>query len=261
MLQEIKQFSVPWTFLDVAFFFALWLGAQMVSAGIVAATHASSPSQAPVAAETEGHQHPIERLVQKSQNAPMILLVAFLSVVVAAPLIEEFLFRLLFQGWLESKLLQLQIPYADCIAVVAVSFCFAAIHAGSGRDLGLSALFYLLVSFLVLNLLIFTFGILYLVRMKSLTMTENLFGTERFFRPGFFRSAGYCLLVILLCFGLNAILNNLFPATNTDPIPIFFFSLVLGTLYSQTKNLSYSILLHACLNGMSFLVLLWHVMS
>ena len=247
MLQEIEKISVPWTFLDVAFFFALWLGAQMVSVEIVAATHAPAP------VVVEDHQHPIERLVQKSKNAPIVLLIAFLSVVVMAPLIEEFLFRLLFQGWLESKLLQFQFPYASGIAVVAVSFCFAAIHTGSARDLGLSALFCLFVSFLVLNLLIFTLGIIYLIRGKSRTITDDLFGTERFFRPRFFLYAGYCLLVILLCFGLTAILNNLFPTTNTDPIPIFFFSLALGTLYSQTKNLSYCILLHACLNGMSFL--------
>ena len=260
MLQEPEKSSVPWTFLDVALFFALWLGAQVIIGSIVLAAHSTSPSpsQESLAADSdgEGYKHPIEQLVQQSKNAPIILLVAFLSVVVVAPLIEEFIFRLLFQGWLESTLLQFHVPGASGVAVVVVSCCFAAIHAGSGSDLSVQALLSLFMAFIILNLLVFTLGIIYLVRVKNIKLTDYLFGTERFFHPNFFPCAGYCLLVILLCFGLNAALEMAYPHTNTSPIPIFFFSLALGTLYSKTKNLSYCILLHACLNGMSF-AMLW----
>jgi len=257
MQQKIDKSAVPWTILDVALFFALWLGAQLIVGGIAVAAHSSARSLAHKAAETggEGHTHPIERLVQQSKNAPIVLLVAFLSVVVVAPLIEEFLFRSLFQGWLESTFLQCRVPCASGVAVVVVSFCFAATHAGNSGDLSTRAFFCLFVSFIVLNLLIVALAMIYMVRVKNIKLTDYLFGTERFFRPHFFTYAGYCLLVILLCFGLNAILERTYPGTNISPIPIFFFSLALGTLYSKTNNLLYCILLHACLNGMSFLML------
>ena len=203
-----------------------------------------------------GYQHPAAQLIQKGRLIPIVLFVAFVSMVVAAPLIEEFLFRLILQGWLETKLLQFRVPCAGGIAITVTSFCFALIHLGDSGHFGLWPLFVMFIAFSIVNLLLFVFGIVYLILIRKAKMTDYFFGTERFFRPGFFRIAGYCLLVVLFCQGLGIVLGYIYENTNVSLIPIFFFSLALGVLYSKTKNLSYCILLHACMNAVALALVL-----
>jgi membrane protease YdiL (CAAX protease family) len=50
-----------------------------------------------------------------------------IAVLVAAPLCEELLFRMILQGWLQDRV-------APATAVIAVAFAFAAIHANSWPD-------------------------------------------------------------------------------------------------------------------------------
>jgi hypothetical protein len=101
------------------------------------------------------------------------------------------------------------------------------------------------------SLSIFMIGIAYLVWIRNVKLSRCLFGKGRFFHPQFFTSAGYCLLALLPIFGISALLDWLCPNINTDAIPVFFFALLLGFLFSKTRNLSYCILLHACLNAIS----------
>jgi len=100
------------------------------------------------------------------------------------------------------------------------------------------------------------FGILYLVLLRNVNFTDYLFGKERFFRPGFIPIAGYCALGVLFCQGFGILLGYTYKDVNVTPIPIFFFALMLGTLYSKTKNLSYCILFHACLNAVAMVLVL-----
>ena len=248
--------SVPWTGFDVLLFLAIWLAPLL--AGVAAASIASSDqTQVQVATEeTQDHGHPIAQLVAQSKNSLVVFLIAFLAVVIVAPIIEEFLFRMLFQGWLEVKFKQLQIPYASGIAIVIVSLCFAAIHMNNHGAIDVQKLLTGLVVSCIFSLSVFTAGLIYLTQIRNVRIADYLLGTERFLRSRFFTYAGYCLLAIVLCFALNFALTQTFPGMNVAPIPIFFFSLVLGILYSRTQNLSYCILLHACLNGIS-LTLLW----
>ena len=261
MSQEIEKTAVPWTGFDVLLFFALWLAVPLVINTVVNSAIVSEDSLArfvPTAkkvANESDHGHSIAQLILKGKNSPIFLLVAFLAAIVVAPLIEEFLFRLLLQGWLEAKLRQHQVSYASSLSIVAVSLVFATMHGGNSPDLTLQELIYRFVAFTVLYLLIFTLGIVYLVQKRNIKMTRCLFGTQRFFHPRFLPNAGYCLLALLFIYGLKAVLTANFPHTNVDPIPIFCFSLLLGILYSKTQNLSYCILLHACLNGMSWMIL------
>jgi len=255
-IPDIEKTSVPWTGLDVLLFLALWFATLFVCSAVAGNTAPQTESQRQTAADGESYLHPIAQLVGQNNNSPIVLLVALLAAVVIAPLVEEFLFRLLLQGWLEAKLTQFQVPCASGVAIATVSFFFAAIHGGNGVVMDIQVLFYTLVALATANLLIFTSGILYLVRRRSVQITHYLFGTSRFFCPRFFINAGYCLLALLLIYGLSAVLGRAYPTTNTDPIPILFLSLLLGTLYSKTQNLSYCLLLHACVNGIS-LMLVW----
>ena len=262
--QEIEKSSVPWTILDVGLFFFLWLAAQIaigIVIGIVMVFTAGSPArlQTQTAIGGEGYQHPIVQMIQKGKDEPIVLFVAFVSVVVVAPLIEEFLFRLLLQGWLHAKLLLFRVPCAAGIAMTVTSLGFALIHAGDSGNIGVWPLFFLFFVSSMINLMIFIFGIVYLILVRKAKMTQWLFGTVPFFRSGFFTVAGYCLLVVVFCQGLGVILGLMFENMNVSPIPIFFFSLALGALYSKTKNLLYCILLHACLNAVALVLVLFMV--
>ena len=239
-----EKTRIPWTGFDVLLFFILWLVAQHALMHYVV----SSQEQPQAVAEKNEHKHPIHQLLEQEKNTPAVLFIAFLTVVIAAPLIEELLFRLFLQGWLEAKLAQRQIPYANVIAIVAVSYFFAIIHGGPRNPLDTQTLLLQYTAVSMTSLLIFALGICYLMRIRGMSVVHCFIGPESFFRPRFLRNAGYCVLALTLILGLSGILNGIVPDTNTDPIPIFFLSLVLGMIYSRTRNLSYCILLHACLN-------------
>jgi len=257
--------SVPWTGFDALLFLAIWLAPLIAG---VASVSIASLTQPPVeatvevatveavAVDTQDHGHPVAQLIEQNRNSLVVFLLVFVAVVIVASIIEEFLFRMLFQGWLEAKFRQLQVPGASGIAIVIVSLCFAAIHMGNHGAIDVQSLLVGLVETSLFSLFVFTAGIIYLTEVRGVRVADYLFGTERFFRPWFFTCAGCCLLVIASCFALNLSLTNAFPGTNVAPIAIFFLSLALGVLYSRTQNLSYCILLHACLNGIS-LTLLW----
>ena len=259
METKSEKKSVPWKGWEVLLFLVIWFVAQIVC-GIMGAVvgHFASPSQPlePSAVmEQKDHGHPIAQLIEYGKNSPVVLLVAFFVGVVVAPLIEEFLFRLLLQGWLEAKLSHYRIPCASGVAIVTASFFFALLHTGDSDTIAGQVLFFMFAFSIVSGLLITALGITYLVLMRNVRKTD-LFGTEPFFRPRFFTLAGYCFVALLFIYGISGILDWWYPTSNTDPIPIFFFSLLLGTLYSKTQNIAYCILLHACLNATS-LTIVW----
>ena len=242
-------------------FFGIWFTAQIVCSVVAGVASQFLPQEQVMVLEEEGDQgHPLTQLIKQSKDSPKALLiifpVVFLTAIVAAPLIEEFLFRMLFQGWLESTLARYGIPWASGIAIVIVSLVFAAIHAGNSEYLDTLALLLLLGFSAVASLLIFVLGLVYLVWGCNIQIDGYLFGTKPFFRSGFFTNVRYCLYALAIIYGISIILELLYPQTNTDPIPIFFFALLLGTIYSRTQNLSYCIALHACLNMIS-LTIVW----
>ena len=241
MSQQDKATFVPWTGTDVVLFFALSLAAYwsvVIFTGIANSLVPFQPS---------------------GVNKTTVVVLLFLAMVVGAPLIEEFLFRLLCQGWLEAKLLYFRVPFASNVAIIIVSFCFAAVHGPhSGDGLIGKAGFCVLVAYVVLQPLIFTLGIIYLIWKRNVKITDYLFGTESFSASKFFTNVRYGLLLFLLCYGLAIFLVLIFEGAIGSPA-IFFFSLVLGKIYSQTKNLSYCILFHASLNLLTCTLLLFAI--
>lgn len=247
--------TVPWTGFDVLLFLAIWMAPLLASIAI--ALFASQPQSAEA---TQYHGHPVAQLIVLSKKTPVVFLVVFLAAVVVAPIIEEFMFRMLFQGWLEAKFKQLQMPCASGIAIVIVAFCFAAIHASNHGAIDAQTVLTNLVVSSVYSMLVFSAGIICLHRVRNVRIADYLFVSERFVRPRFFSCVGYCLLTIVSIYGLQVALVAMCPGTNVSPISIFFFALALGILYSRTQNLSDCILFHACLNGIS-LVFVWYISS
>ena len=130
-----------------------------------------------------GEPHPLIELAIRQPS--QLWLIGFCAVLVA-PLVEEFFFRVVLQGWLERR--QRSVPREDrllpmlptgVLPIVVSSFLFAAMH------------------------------------------------------------------------------GDQWPA----PVPLFFLALVLGYLYHQTHRLLPSLVVHALLNGSTFLSLWWMVHS
>lgn len=260
MFPDSKNVSVPWKCVDVLLFFFLFLSAQLLSGTMVVAYHAKFfpqehlPPPQNVAIEEHALDHPIISMIRSAEHSLPAIVVAFLVVVVAAPITEEFLFRMLFQGWLEAKC------RSSIIAITTVSFCFALMHGGNSYLDG-RLLFYLFIALITVYLLVFLSGIIYLAKVRKVQMIPAIFGTNRFTRRRFFMGVIYCFFALLFIFWLNIVTQDAFRKTNVAPIPIFVFSLVLGILYSKTHNLSYCILLHACLNMISLTCVVLNVLD
>ncbi len=75
---------------------------------------------------TSDNGHAFVRALQDHPTAPTIACIS-VAVLVAAPLCEELLFRVILQGWLQDRV-------APATAVVAVAVAFAAIHMNSWPD-------------------------------------------------------------------------------------------------------------------------------
>ena len=65
------------------------------------------------------------------------------------------------------------------------------------------------------------------------------------------------LPIVISSFLFAAMHGGQWPA----PVPLFFLALVLGYLYHQTHRLLPSLVVHALLNGSTFLTLWWAVHS
>ena len=94
-----RRRPVPWEGGDVLLLFLLCTiilpGATMLAMRGLLGTDAGQP-----ASDKPSMAHPAEQMLA-TKNAGMIALAAFMAVVVA-PLIEELLFRVVLQGWLEA---------------------------------------------------------------------------------------------------------------------------------------------------------------
>lgn len=205
--------------------------------------------------------HPLTQLIRQGHEKPIILLVAFLSGVVLAPLAEEFLFRLVLQGWLTKTVDNYyDIPQRSVLSgilpIIIVSLFFASMHSGERTEQSVEILFAGLLGLVIACFLIFTLGISYLVLVRQATPKDIGFDSGKIFLD--LTLAGLAFIITTpLVLTLNYCLQKLFPESVVDPIPLFFLALVLGALFYKTRRIQSSIILHALFNGLSFFVLVF----
>ena len=132
---------VPWSGWVVMVF----LAPSMVSVALAILLPPAPPQKAKqpkgAAAAVEKNEHPVIRL-WKSDPRVVTRLVLVVTAAIVAPLVEEFLFRLLLQGWLEAadrrwrrRFRRLRSLVPGVLPVVTVAALFAAIHyRGSQPD-------------------------------------------------------------------------------------------------------------------------------
>ncbi len=92
----------PWQGIDLTLIVAFYLAAQLGAFGLAAAVLGPTAVRPPDAYDTDkaGTEHAVAQVMD--QGGGWVVLLCAVSVVAVAPVVEEFLFRLLFQGWLEA---------------------------------------------------------------------------------------------------------------------------------------------------------------
>jgi membrane protease YdiL (CAAX protease family) len=215
----------------------------------------------PQQAEEKTVEHPLTQLLKSKKYFALAL--AFFVGVVVAPIAEEFLFRLLLIGWLEKaetqwreqwQLRSLVIPLS-ALPILASSLLFASMHFRTASDkLEESNLVFTLAISAIMNLLVVSFAIV-LIRMRT-GATARDFGwdSRRFFKDIGLGVFSFFLVAVPIFFLQMVLLTYLPKQFAPDPIPLFFFAVVLGLLYQRTHRLVPSIVLHALLNFCSLAV-------
>ncbi len=255
-----RRRPVPWNGFDILAIFVLYFLAMQFVVGIATGRISVSPrttTEKPVVvAELKPTpEHPLTQLLVQGKKFRVVLWIVFFSAVIAAPIAEELLFRVLLQGWLEKLELALMRPWPRFLGVIPIalaSVLFAGLHGGKRTEQGTELLVQLMIGIAIVNTLFPILAVLFLRFGRGASWKDLGLRFDRFFVD--IRTVIiFFLLFIPPLFFLHASLRQLWPDAVTDPIPLFFFSAALGFLMYRTKRFAGPALLHAMLNGSSFL--------
>jgi len=212
-------------------------------------------------------------ILLQDRPTPTTFFLCFLVAVVAAPLMEETLFRLLLQGWLATCELQLrrrlkglalalsrdapslvlaQPRWFGVFSVLVVAACFSLIHIRSTSDVPsadgiLAILLRQLCGYgaaLPLLVLWLTWG--RGVRPRTWGLSR------RTFEPDVLLGLRWFATLAVPIYGLQVGLSAVTPdSVVVDPLTLFPFGLVSGVLYLRSGRLLPAIIFHMALNGTS----------
>lgn len=279
---------VKWNGVDVLLIFVLYFFSMILCARLLAATGCfdltrpvdavATPDTAIVQSDKtaaremagpgvdeQAREHPTARLLKRGKEVPALLLLALLAAVVAAPLVEEFLFRFLLQGWLEDVERRLRRRgflrspkfLRGFLPVVGVAFFFALIHLrGPGREgESLDMLVFSMLVMLIASALTLGLGLVYLAVVREMRLRDFGFAPAHLFRDT--RAGLVCFVFVLPpMVGLAIGMRTLLPTNLVDPFPLFVFALGLGVLYFRTGRIVACLVMHAVLNLFSSLLAL-----
>ena len=209
-------------------------------------------------------RHAIEDLLRADPSPTTWLLCALLAVVVA-PIIEEFTYRLILQGWLEAeerrarrRIPELRRLMPGVAPVVLVSLLFALRHFRlAAPPMKADLIKQVMVFQVVWSLFVFTFAVVFLRVFSGATAADLGFDGKKFLadvRLGLLAFAAIGAPIILLQIVTTTYL--LPDHVAADPIPLFFLAVVLGCVYYRTHRITPVIVIHMALNATS-LVLAW----
>ncbi len=270
--------QVPWTGLDVfAILFAYVIFASLLAFAINEVYgegnlpgKQAEAAQQPIEGEAgEGEptpspddetidvrrSHPIMILLNADSSAAIVVL-CILSVVVMAPVAEEFFFRLLLQGYLEKVDFRLRRIWRYSARLVGLwpllltSVLFAALHARDPRQEipAVDDLIHMIAADTFSKVIIVLGAIAYLRQFRGATWKDlgirfDTLGTDLRLAVGAF------LAVFVPIIALQIGLATWFPDYVPDPVPLFPLALTLGYLYVRTHRILPSLLLHLFFNA------------
>lgn len=257
-----RRRQVPWSGLDLFLVFVFFVLASIVMFAVIGQVLGPDAAEPAAGADVET-SHAIVQLFRGGN--PWMILLCVVSAVVLAPIVEEFLFRVLLQGWLERVDRRLRPMLPDLrrfvpwglAPVVLSSALFAMVHFRVAEPpMNTRYLMFMMVGNGLVGISTVVFAIL-LMRLKCGATASDLgFVGKEFLQDvglGLVAAAG----VVFPVFILQAVLTTVLPKwVAADPLPLFCFAVVLGFLYCRTHRVVASMVLHMSLNAAS-LVALW----
>jgi membrane protease YdiL (CAAX protease family) len=220
----------------------------------------------------ESTAHPVARLLGE-QHSLVTLLICALAAVVVAPLIEEFFFRVLLQGWLEAREDQwrARLPVMPrlprgSVPILLSAALFALLHArGEEAQFDSADVMMQLTAGAAGSLAAIGFSILLLHTSCGATATDMGIGWKKLGGDATLGLAGLAAVFV----PINALQWGLYKLQEShladnlvapDPVPLFFLALVLGYLYQRTHRLGPGVVLHMAFNAIP-LGILWFATS
>lgn len=210
--------------------------------------------------------HPVSQLLRE-QSGLGTLLACVVAVAVVAPLVEEFVFRVVFQGWLEAEEVRGRRLHPGerrllrgAAPIGLVSLVFALLHYRTAGD-PVSSRFLLaaVIGSGVANLLVFVGGVWLLRRTAGATWTDLGLTPLRLRRD-----VGLGLVTFLaaapLVYVTQTVASLLLPSwVAADPAGLFVFAIALGFLYFRTHRTVPVVVVHMALNAttLALLVLMY----
>lgn len=257
---------VPWQGVDLLFLLAVGFAILVACHGLVAWILGPELTRLPAISNPEDSSaaHMITRLIVEG-NFRVFVLCAF-SAALVAPIVEEFFFRLLLQGWLEGlqRRLRPSMPVlrrvmpGGVIPILLASFLFAISHFQVATPMGRHPYFYLgmMLGTSVAGLAAMVFAIKFLPMRVEATAVDLGWSAKHFFadvRLGLLAFAGLLAPIYAMQFAMFQVLPK---TIAPDPFVLFFFAIALGVLYHRTHRIVPSIVLHMSLNTFSLIALL-----
>jgi membrane protease YdiL (CAAX protease family) len=208
--------------------------------------------------------HPAAQLLQDKN--PLLLALVFTVVSVIVPITEEFLYRLLLIGWLESEEVRWRRKLRSLLGVlpwgmmpiVFSALLFASMHNWKESPvMERSVLVLGLCMTGLINLFMMTFAFYWVRWQSGATAKDFGWDSEKFWGDVATGTTAF-FAVALPIYALHIDLAHyVLPAKYApDPIALFFFALVLGLLYYRTHRIVPSIVMHMLLNTCS-LAMAW----
>ena len=272
-----RRRPVPWQGQDVLFVFLMAILFPLLGSVAVHAITGGGPAQQAgrAAVGNEAAKETTEKEVtdqdlQTAHPAAQLLLtgdwrmiaVATIMAVVVAPVFEEFLFRVLLQGWLEAVWSRRRRSHRELrqapnswIPVVLPAALFALMHLRTGHAPPASQ--YVTAQFLAqMAADLLTLGLAIFLLRYSLGATCADLGWQPRKLPTDAKLAFGALvavtpLILLLQEGLTFAVKRAGISLAPDPIPLFFLALVFGLLYRRTHRITPSLMLHMAFNATS----------
>jgi len=255
---------VPWRLPDLLVILLFYLavqGAALWTAQAILGSEALQP-QPVYNPDRDAAVHGVARLM--AEGNVWIFALCLIAVMFVAPVVEEFFFRLLLQGWLEAgevrrrkRLVTLRRYLPRGAGPILLSaLLFARLHFRvAGPSLQQPFLVFLLISNVIAGLLAVVFAIAWLRRFVGATASDFGWDGRRLWadvRLGLWSFLAVAPPIYLLQYALIRLLPSYLAP---DPFTLFFLALVLGFLYFRTHRLAPPVVLHAALNSAS--VFLW----
>jgi len=209
-------------------------------------------------------EHLVGRLLRDSHK-PLVVLVCLASAGLAAPFSEEFLFRLVLQGWLEKKdrLFRRRWGFKrltpGLVPVFLVAVLFAGIHyRGASPQVDVWVGARILLGSVLASVVTLVVGVVWLRLDVGATAADLGFVRRKWAADVRLGLLAY-LAISTVLFPSQVVLSRLLPPSIApDPFALFPFAWLLGFLYYRTHRLIPSIVVHAGLNGTSLLVAWLH---